>query len=290
MRGSQIKQETRTSRSHSPTSNRAGSVHWVFTIVVYLAFLACASCVDPPKAEPKTITVMVAVLDLSPSTVVDLRCDELSARVRQVLGTPGVKRLDVMAVGTGEGPTGMEPIILVRWSRWDPKGKLYEQPGQADAAREAWAESVRATCHEALRATRTSPIFAAIKRGAESIRAHCKEIEGRRERCDRQLLFINSDLRENGERSITERLVNGTRGRAGANARPLPRLDLGGVELTVCGVSDTRLGDGDVYISASVLSAVWTEVLGPSTPAFDASCPIDQPLPNQRNGANEVRP
>lgn len=258
-----------------------------FIVLLCLAIVGMflAGCPALPKAEPRPVAAMVVVLDLSPSTIGDQRCEELTARVRRMLAAPGVRRLDVMAVGTGEGGTGLEPIVLVPWTRWEPNGQLYEQPGRAEAAREAWIESVRSTCHGAFRPTNTSPIFAAIKRGAESIGAHCAEIEHRRERCERRALFVHSDMRENGERSIRERLAAETRGRTTPHPRPLPRIDVNGLELAICGVANTRLGAGEAYIDPGVLSSVWAEVLGPTMPGFDASCPAD-PTPAASGGAS----
>jgi len=278
-----------TQRTNLPTGGGVDSQSFSHCPLICLLLLGAAtatSCLKRPTREAKPVAAIAVVVDLSPSTVGDQRCDELAARVRRTLSVPGVKRLDVMAIGTGEGGTGLEPIVLVPWTRFEPNGRLYEQPGHAEAARAEWIESVRATCQRAVRPTNTSPIFAAIKRGAGSIGAHCAEIEQRQERCERRFLAVHSDMRDNGERAIRDRLAAETRGRSRTNAAPLPRIDVNGLDLAICGVSNTRLGAGEAYIDPSVLSSVWAQVLGPTMPAFDASCPVDAPPPA---GANAVQ-
>jgi len=246
--------------------------------------LPMTACLNLPRPQPKQVTVVAVVLDLSPSASgsPNQRCDELAARARQAIADPHVRRVDLLALGTGDAASAMEPLVLVPWSRFEVSSALYEKRGRADAARGAWVSSVAARCRTAARLANGSAIYTSTKRALDSIRAHCAEVEGRREVCNGRLLYVHSDLRENVEPKITRRLGMSIARQAPAS-KDLPKLDVSDVAVTVCGVSETR-GDHDkCAASPERVTRVWSEVFTPTAPGFDAACPVDR-------GTAEVTP
>ena len=222
-------------------------------------------------SQSRPVTATVEVADLSTSFVED-PCGGVAAGVRHVLTLRGVRRLDVLVLGTGDAATALEPVVLVPWKRWESSGALFERPGRSQAAREAWVGSIDRVCRTAARKTTLSPIYTAVRRGAESLRAHCAELERRGERCDRQLMYVHSDMRENANEKISRRLAAGT-----VRAPPvdLPRIAASDLELHICGVSQTHAGRGDTVVTPDALSVVWSEVLGSPNLQFEAACPVD---------------
>jgi hypothetical protein len=251
--------------------------------------LILGACLHLPTYGARPIAAVVVVLDLSPSTSEENRCEELAARLRAFTSAPEMKRFDVLVLGTGDADTALEPIALVPWKRWELHSALYEDAQQAEKARGAWIEEVHAQCRASAHATHSSPIYAALRSGVESLNAHCAEIAAHHEKCTSRTLFVHSDLRENAEPAIRERL-SGLRARHGS-ATPLPKLDLAGISLFICGTADTRSTSGEHFVSPAAVSAVWHVILGEHAPAFDAVCPVETAPPTARGAAEqEARP
>jgi hypothetical protein len=113
-----------------------------FTTVALLVLLAlvagCLKLPALPEAKAKPVTAIVIGVDQSTPNASTRRCAEVTARAREVLGQPGLRRLDVLVLGSGGTASGSEPVTLVPWRSWLPDGPLYEHPDKADAAREEW--------------------------------------------------------------------------------------------------------------------------------------------------------
>lgn len=220
--------------------------------------VAVASCsAIAPREGPRPITVIVSVSDVSGSTDVQSRCAELAARLHPVVEDRRTRRLDVLALATGDGPAG-EPRVLVPWTTYVPTTGLYETPGAAVRHRTAWVAEVERTCRANLRPGGTSPVFEAVERGLQAITARCEEVTRMGFRCTRKVLAVQSDLRStHGDFGA---YLRGLAVKKPKKAPALPRrLAADGVELSFCGLSNTDAGDG---LPAEAVLAGWSEVLG----------------------------
>ena len=239
--------------------------------VVVIGMIA-SGCLDLPKPEPTPITVLAVALDQSTPEATSRRCAELSARLRTTLRRPGVKRLDLLVLGTGDEATAFEPIAVVPWMSWSPDAGIFEHPEKAETAREEWIAAVRTACE--------TSIHMAVWRAAASVRSRCAELESRGAQCSAMLLAAHSDLRENVEVHLRpllddlSRELEGKKRRRGALSA-IPPIDTAGMEVKVCGISDTGLGRGERFIQPAVIIDVWKDVLGVDASAFDAACPTD---------------
>lgn len=243
-----------------------------------LAALLLTGCLELPEKEPKNVTAVVIVLDAS--VAVERRCQELAARLDEVLARPEVKRLDVAVLATGAGSSGYEPTTLAPWRRWAPKPDLYEGKGKLAAAREAWTLEIRALCEANIKPVDVSAIVTATQRAVESLRARCAVIEQGGGRCAPRLA-VHSDLRENVERYTRRALAELSRPPEERRVRPrvdgelsLPRIDAGGIELRVCGIADTTLGKNDKLVQPGVVIDVWRTILDAQAEDFDPICPM----------------
>jgi len=252
-------------------------------VLLMIAALFITACFKLPAPQPRLVTTLVVVLDQSTPKAEARRCGELSARLDEILGRPGVKRLHVLVLGTGDQSTGFEPDTVVPWTKWSPDGALFEHPDRAVAVRREWLASVRSTCEKTIRARRVSPIFTATDRAVASLNGHCSEIGRQRSDCQDRLLALHSDLRENAQvqtrealRELSRRLFdpNGDR----LPPPPVPRIDTKGIDVRVCGIADTSVGQGERLVQPSVVIEVWKWVLGVGESAFDSSCPTSEPV------------
>ena len=223
-----------------------------------LALLAVTACTAiEPRGGPRPLAVFVGVADVSGSASIENRCAELSARLRTVVEDRRTRRLDVLALATGEGMAG-EPRVLVPWTTYVPTTGLYETPGAAVRHRTAWVAEVERTCRANLRPGGTSPVFEAVERGLQAITARCEEVTRMGFRCTRKVLAVQSDLRStHGDFGA---YLRGLAVKKPKKAPALPRrLAADGVELSFCGLSNTDAGDG---LPAEAVLAGWSEVLG----------------------------
>lgn len=231
------------------------------SLLPMLAFQAVLSGCSPPRPQgPREATVVAIVLDQSPSMGHEHRCKEVAVRLREYLAMPGTRHLDLAIYGTGDGT---EPLGILPWTRWETTRGLYQKPGQEQHRTAAWIADIERRCQGQLRATKSSPIFSAIHRAVEGIRAHCVELRNGRETCGRRFLAVHSDLRESVNRPIVARLYS-----QGSTTK-LPTIDTEGLQLSVCGISQQQHVDG---AHPEVLGRVWREVLRTDLP-FEPVCP-----------------
>lgn len=213
----------------------------------------------------------VNVADVSGSGDISARCDEVSARLKLVLSNPRLRRLDALVLGTG-GATG-EPTVLVPWTTFVPTERLFESPDEDRRARTAWLGRVAATCRAAIRPSLASPVYEAADRALAAIASRCADLASSGIACARKLLAIESDLRSTwgGFGRYMRAIARHRRTRE----HPKP-LALGGVELYLCGLSNTDAKDG---LSSETVMAAWTSVLG-RRPEIDPTCAAD-PAPSK---------
>ena len=236
-------------------------------LVVLLAVALCCGCPPTPDTRrSKPLAIGALVLDVSGLDAPELRCDEAAARARDLIARAGPMPVDLLVLATGDAATGYEPQVLLPWTRFaDDRATLYaDQDGERRRA--AWIEAVRKDCAARIRTRHVSPVFRALARALESIEARCAERERFGETCALKALAIHSDLVENVEPSIARHLKS-----AKDRSPPtLPTLELGGVELAVCGRSEHHAVDASARERPVV--EVWSAVLGRPL-KIDAACP-----------------
>ncbi|MFA5061670.1 MAG: hypothetical protein WC526_00810 [Patescibacteria group bacterium] len=226
-----------------------------------------ASTTSPISTRKRReVGVLVHVVDQSTSTSADWRCEEVLARVISTMSLPGIRALDVMVLGTG-GAFNNEPSIIVPWIRFRPRHDPFTPGDSIEVQRQRYLKDIHAQCSAHISRTHSSPIFTAIARGVESLRAHCSEVERSGDRCTRKHVSVASDMRENGQASITARLYR-RHPRFSTGTLPVIEID-NDITLSICGVANYSDTDS---VSGSRLRAVWTEVFSNRLPAFDAAC------------------
>jgi len=242
------------------------------SLVLLLTVLLMSCSIKVPAPEPKRVLKAKFVLDPSTSGVeLKLRCDEVRASIGRILKRREARVFDISVIGTGDASTAFEPTVIVPLTRFDPSGTVFGKPGDAAMRRAGFVDRIWKTCRERIRSTASTPLYLGIYRAAESLRAHCRDIARQGERCAVMHLAVHSDLRETVEHTITRRLSGRARGR---KPKPLPRIDLSGIELSVCGVSDTKGARRKRHDKPGALTAVWSAVLGREIVAR-SSCPRD---------------
>lgn len=245
-------------------------------LLILLAALNTAGCL-PGSGKPlpkKSVSLVALLLDTSSSNLFDRRCDELTARVEELLG--GAGSLEIITYGLGEpNSTGNEPVVLIPSQRFEPGFDLYEEPDRKEAQKRAWIDRLKTQCQAQLRTRDGSPIFFALHRISASLTARCRELR-EHEACLPKL-FIHSDLFELADQRIVERRIEigrfVRRGRKPSKpSRALPRLDLSGIEVKVCGLAGHRLLPNEEILPPGALELAWKE-LGLEATTFDAACP-----------------
>jgi hypothetical protein len=238
------------------------------TISRLVAYVTAASllcgCKLPP-ASPAETQVLVVVLDSSRSGRAIDRCAELEARLSGTLSQQAAESIDVLVLGAGDV---LEPTAIVSWRHHSPTERLYGDPEGEARERAAFVAELTARCRSTIRSSRRSPIFQATRRGAEAIRARCAELERDGQRCAAgPTLALDSDLRETEEPSLARAL---RKERGGAPTSTLPKIDLRGIDVRVCGHAEYagRKDSGDVV-------AAWRAVLGEGA-SFDPVCAVQQ--------------
>ena len=251
-----------TSRSAAPQSlalsaRGASAVRLVPAAAATALLAAAVSCSAlEPREGCRPLTAFVDVSDVSGSGDVAARCAELSARLRPLLEDRRTRRLDVLALATGEGGAG-EPRVLVPWTTYVPAAGLYETPGAAVKQRAEWIAAVERVCDANLRGTGASPVYEAVERGLQAIDARCEEAARERFGCARKLLAVQSDLRST--HGAMGAYLRGLARKPKKAPTPPRRLAADGVELSFCGLSNTDAGDG---LPTEAVLAGWSEVLG----------------------------
>jgi hypothetical protein len=222
------------------------------------AAATAVACSDlAPKGDGKPLSILVDVADVSGSGDIGTRCAEVSARVRSVVDDPRTRQLDLLVLSTG-GATG-EPGVLVPWTTYEPTAGLYEVPEHAARQRAEWLSGVERSCAARLRPSSVSPVYEAVRRALEAIEARCADRARQRYRCARKMLAVQSDLRSTHGQFGAYLCGLATRCRPEKAVPDALRIELGDVELSVCGFSNTDAGDG---LPAEVVRRAWADVLG----------------------------
>lgn len=252
-----------------------------------LVLVACQ-----PKLSPRTarqISSLVIVADASTSSgdpsaasVKDLRCPEVVGSIRQALSA-SPRRIDVLVLATGGKETSFEPRVLLPWLRYEPKVRLFGQTPSKQDHEQAFFKTIAERCYATLKEENSSPLVAAISRGTLSLASHCEDITPLREVCSSRQLVVLSDLRENANAGVKQRLLIVShllqQGRP-IPPRPstVPLISLTAISASLCGLGEhveRRQGADAVPVSGEALLVVWREVLGTS-PTFSAGCPRER--------------
>lgn len=155
-------------------------------------------------------------------------CEAAAGAVTEILNRNLMTRDSTLAVFvTGDISTAGEPIEIHRTSGVRVSSVI-GGPRGARRHSEAIITAVAAGCGR-LPATSISPVFLAVRRAVELLRASgCGPVS----RC---CLMIVSD----GEETVEPGLILALRGRRTATGR-LPRIDNDGIEVSFCGLAETR--------------------------------------------------
>lgn len=223
-------------------------------------------CEIPKTGGNRAATVVAVALDASRSTDATDRCAELAARVSQILHSRA-RRIDIIVLATGDRRSG-QPRVVVPWTTFVPDGAFLEGESDGDRKAATWLESVRARCEATLVTADSSPVFEAAQASVSAIRARCEALAAERYACTRAVLAIHSDLRSN--HGDFGRYLAAYVKAKGKKPSPPATLDLGGIELQVCGTVNTS---GRGTENAAVLEA-WREALGRDITA-DPTCERD---------------
>lgn len=250
-------------------ANRHGSVPatWTAARAALVATVACAAgCKLPKTGGARAATVVAVALDASPSTDTTSRCAELAARVEPILHSR-TRRIDLLVLGTGDRRSG-QPRVVVPWTTFVPDGAFLEGATEGDRTAAAWLERVRARCETTLVTADSSPVFEAVEASISALQARCAALATERYACTRTVLAIHSDLRSN-HGAFGRYLAAYTKAKHKKPSPPVT-LDLGDVELQVCGTVNTSERGAE---NAAVLEA-WKQVLGRDFSA-DPTCQSD---------------
>lgn len=234
-----------------------------FAAVGGLLSLLAGGCLPAPAAPGPTAAVLV--LDLSASARRSDRCTEAASRLDTLMRAR--RPLDVLILGTGQGQ-GDEPVVLVPWRRFSPFGSfLATRKGPSPA--EIWRKQTVAECRRSLLVGRQSPVFLAVRRGAESLDAHCAALARSGHACGERYLFVHSDLHTDPSDPVGRRIGQLARGRSSPPLEPLP---LDGVRVTVCGVAEIRPGARG--LRPGLVEQAWRELLGGADLIVAPTCPV----------------
>lgn len=228
---------------------------------------------------PELTDLAVFVLDSSGSSDVAGRCDAMFIQLNRIFNTWESDRFHLLVLATGESKeSGGEPRVLTEATFLAPHGSTFENPGAEAGRRVSFQLSAYHRCVDALRPTKSSPIYQGLYRAVEAIQSKCSDLERLGgAACGRKFLAIQSDLREDGGNSIMERRIElaarFTGGRPTPELPQLARLKTEGITVTVCGVSNFK-GNGKVAAEAlDALPRAWNPILGEGAPvAYSPHC------------------
>lgn len=249
--------------------HRHGSVPatWTAARSAFVVAVACTTgCELPKTGGARAATVVVVTLDASPSTDATSRCAELTARVSPILHSR-TRRVDLLVLGTGDRRSG-QPRVVVPWTTFVPDGAFLEGASEGDSKAASWLDGVRARCEATLVTTDSSPVFEAVEASASALHARCEALATERYACTRTVLAVHSDLRSN-HGAFGRYLVAYVKAKHKKPSPPVA-LDLGDIELQVCGTVNTSERGTE---NAAVLEA-WKHALGRDI-AADPTCQSD---------------
>ncbi len=168
----------------------------------------------------------VDVWDRSESTAIGP--ESVAASAKHALESPDLgKGSKVTVIATGDASSASEPVLVASFEV-PVNGRVLEGRSAALDRREELLGDLKKKC-ETLPRTRSSPIYLAVKRGIEELRAQGCDADSK---C---VLHVQSDLEENANAQIKAALD----GRSGASsALPAP-INNDGITIVICGIAET---------------------------------------------------
>lgn len=226
-------------------------------LLTSLVALACA----PQAGAPRPLSSVVILLDQSASAGdAGTRCSEAGARLEELMDMR--QPFEVVVLGTGTVASGSEPTVVVNRRAWKGSSRaLFKDSNARQAERDEWIADVVRRCTRGYQTSKISPIFRAVERSLESLRARGLELKAVGKAYQARL-YIHSDLSEGSEPRLLGRMRRGRRGRS----TKLPKLDLQGVAIRAC--TGIHLRDST---DQRRMHELWRKVLD-GVP-FDVACP-----------------
>ena len=230
---------------------------------------ACEPTALPPP-KPATRRLDAFVLDMSDSGLVKpaLRCRLLRPVLARDLTRGGA--VDLLVLGSG-GEPDHEPVPILTWRTLEVTHGAFRTPQQAQAEIDALVDAACKECEAAVAEVKSSAVYMAIWRGADSLHARSEVYPGAT--CE-LVLHVSSDMREGIHPDMKAALDA-----AAVNAKDLPAVEplpLAGVEVHVCGPSETiddPSSPAKTTRAPGGIFRAWKSVMGASAPAaFDATC------------------
>ena len=266
------------------------------TVAVALGLMLAGCPPQLPPPAPESVEALAVVLDASLSSREELvtRCDEMVDRVERLVASSDADRVDVTALATGGGRTGGEPQRILDWQSLSFQTGAFADPAAVAAAREGQLGAMRERCAAALRPADTSPIYQAVARALGGLRAHCDELGRQGMACVARSLAIHSDLQDSVEPALRLRLSaarsGSKRDARRAQKTAVPVLDGAGVDVTCCGIAETRGGARNKPLPPAFVRDLWAEILGAAMPvSCDALCARKETaLSDQTHGNTSV--
>lgn len=165
------------------------------------------------------------LIDLSKST--PQLCESLEKLSLRAFTLPGMgQNSSITTLGTGDKKTANEPIFIAK-AEFPTVRKVIEGVQASDKKRQAIIDEIKSDCQQHERTTR-SPIFLAIKRGIEQLRANG---------CTKDslcYLLIHTDGEETEEKTFVRELSRSKR----ADKHPPVIIDNQGIQVTFCGLAE----------------------------------------------------
>lgn len=246
--------------------------------LIIFAFLILSAGVYYWLSLPQTIipSVQIAiVLDQSDSIETDKDCLILTGLVKRSLEVKGIRKGSKMFIsGTGNPSTAMEPVQFASFEI-PAFSRVMEGKESIKAARKELILNLVSECKKRNSTAKTSPIFLAVKRALEQLKAVG---------CDSSVLcylFIRTDGEETEEPWLKNSLKTGKQFKTG---QPMP-LDNQGIQVVFCGFSETigelieknkkkKLTPIRNAERAEFLNTLWSKVFTqPEKVIFEPFCP-----------------
>lgn len=268
-----------------------GSLTMMLFFAAIISTAACHKPLPQPSNKKPEVTLLAIMLDGSTSSatggtaaVADLRCAELTARVRAQLDLRP-RHLEVLVLATGDTQqTASEPLTVQPWIRFSrPTEHLFGKQISLETEQKKFLALLDANCRRILAEQHeppfNSPVILAWQRTIESVAAHAAELSGRGEVTSNKIVAVHSDLRETADARVVKffrAITKALKANKPIPAPPadLPKLSLSGLTTRVCGVSEHVALDDKEPPSPETLTIGWGAVVGTSVP-FEPSCPRD---------------
>jgi hypothetical protein len=209
-------------------------------------------------------------------------CADTAAMGQELVDSPFFGKGSAIALMvTGDDSTAGEPVLLAALEVPTTQ-RVVEGRSAIKQRQQGLLDKIRERCVAAGQ-TKRSPIYIAIRRAVEYLRAH--GCDGRSQ-CT---VYVQSDLEELSETSIKEVLSGGSSNRKTLSALPTP-IENRGIDVKICGLSETA---GAIEVDkrkqrvltpnhdaqrADRIHSVWEELFtDPTRVVFNSHCPKGQP-------------